>query len=250
MHVWMRHVASTVVIANGCNSTTSEATVVLLKQYITRGGSIVVMGDNFCVGAGDGPPWYSSAELASKITREWGIEFTTDDDSQIQLFEPTLAHPITAHVQRIYSFRHAYLTVSGAARPLFVERGKSFLALYDGIGTIVAIPDIGFHWNRDAAPFPPAPANDNFVLWHNMLQWLIDRSRIKRSSRPPIPSPCTIGCPPTSTPTPTRTVTPTPTPCMIGCDPDLIASPTGTPTPMEIDLVGREGPSIDPKLDE
>ena len=198
-----------VVIANYCGGT--PATVALLKGYIAGGGSLVVMGDNFCVGVNglNEGPYLSSAEWASKVTCDWGIEFTEDDDAQIQLFQPVLDHPLTSGVQHVYSFRHAYLSVGEPAQTVFAQAGKSFLALYDGIGTIVAIPETGFHELRDGDPFPPAPANDNFVLWHNMLRWLIEQSRVKRAALPDRPTPTLggrIGCPPTPIQTPAENV--------------------------------------------
>ena len=164
-----------VVLANFCSQGISAELVTLLKQYVATGGSIVVMGDNACVGIG--PPWASSAAWATKLTQGWGITFTTDDDVDTQLFDPMVSHPITAGVQHLYSSRHAFLTLSKTARAVFEQDRNVFTALYEGAGTAIAIPDVGFHWLRS-----DAPTNDNFLFWHTMLHWLIQQSHAKRQT--------------------------------------------------------------------
>ena len=162
-----------VVIANFCSALDSAA-VRLLQAYISGGGSVVAMGDNFCVGT----PFRTSAQGATALTQPGGIRFTTEDDGTLQCFDPLLAHPLTRGVRQLYSPRHAYLTVSGTAQALFGKEGQTFIAVYAGRGTVVAIPDIGFHWQRRG----PRPVNDNVIFWQTMLRWLVTQSRGKRGA--------------------------------------------------------------------
>lgn len=168
-----------IIIANFCFDVEMSPSIVdVLKGYVTKGGSVVVMGDTFC-------SWSdkkTTAEIASTLTGTWGITFTSEDDTQFQWANVLTSHPLTTGVKKIHSFRHAYLNVDSPSRRIVDMANRPFIALYDGVGTIVAIPSVAFHWGN-SIPEPTIAANvassDNFVFWRNTLVWLAERARIK-----------------------------------------------------------------------
>ncbi len=168
-----------VVVADFCGPAANDAVIQILKDYVQAGGSVVVMGDEFCQGAGPvNGNWASSGQAASLLTKSWGITFTTDDDTLVQYARPSDPHPILKGVQELFAFRHAYLDIHSPAKVLVAMGGRPFIGLYDQTGTVVAIPDVGFHWG--ASFKPETVESDNFVFWRNLLVWLAGQSRNKR----------------------------------------------------------------------
>ena len=168
-----------VVIANFCNDVLLSTTVDTLRRYLDNGGSVIAMGDNTC-GRGEGVGWHSAAQDATKFTRPFGITFTDDDDQHPHIADTLEDHPITSKVNRIVEFRNAYLRVRSPAQSVVAMGRSSFIALYDGPGTLVAIGSVGFHWDFGAY-VPEMKDTDNFVLWRNLLRWLIEQTHAKRS---------------------------------------------------------------------
>ncbi len=164
-------------LADFCGPGANSATIGYLKDYVAAGGSVVVLGDEFCQGVGpiDGA-WLSSGQAASLLTQEWGILFTDDDTEVGSPFSPFIDSPLTRNVDEIHSPRHAFLEVSEPAQKIVGTGDHTFIALFDGVGTVVAIPDVGFAWDK---PSRNPPSGDNFLFWSNMLHWLIEQSQDK-----------------------------------------------------------------------
>ncbi len=168
-----------VVIADFCGPAANDLVIRALKAYINSGGSVIVMGNEFCQGVGpiDGK-WVSSGQAASVLTKTWGISFTTDDDTTVQYAQLSETHPALMGVSELFAYRHAYLDVQSPSR-VFIKMGdRPFIGLYDHTGTMIAIPDVGFHWGSSFRP--ETVQSDNFVFWRNLLAWLAEQSRLKR----------------------------------------------------------------------
>ncbi len=167
-----------VVIADFCGPAASSSMIHMLKSYINSGGSVIVMGDEFCQGVGpiDGK-WVSSGQAASLLTKTWGISFTIDDDVAVQYAQPSETHSALKYVNELFAYRHAYLDVQSPSRVLMKMGDRPFIGLYDQTGTVIAIPDVGFHWGSTFKP--ETVASDNFVFWRNILAWLAQQSRCK-----------------------------------------------------------------------
>ena len=164
-----------IVIVNFCFTAATNGVIAALGDYVQGGGSLVVMGDNFCHQSS-----ITSATAANRLTLRYGIEFTSErfgfdtggDTWSSRIFE----HPMTASVGRVYAATHATLVVTGASQVLVEIGSKPFVALYDGPGTVLAIPSVIFETNAfDAA------LSDNFVLWRNALSWMTEEARRKSS---------------------------------------------------------------------
>lgn len=166
-----------VVIANYCSDLYRQNTTPLLSEYVAQGGSLIVMGDNFCIVGGDSQGNVSAALAANALTASRGITITADDVSDIQFSNQILAHPTTANVNSIYSLRHAYLEVSSPSTAVVMMDSKPFIGVYDGAGTLIAIPNIGFYWGNS---FGQVQESDNFVFWRNALRWMALKSHLKR----------------------------------------------------------------------
>jgi uncharacterized membrane protein len=169
-----------VVIADYCSGLYRNNQSPLLSEYVAQGGSVIVLGDNFCIVGSDSQGNVSSARAANALTMSRGITFTLDDVSDIQFSNQIHVHPTTANVNTIYSYRHAYLQVNSSATPVVIMASKPFIAVYDGTGTLIAIPNIGFHWGNS---FQRAGESDNFVFWRNALRWTVLQSHLKQINR-------------------------------------------------------------------
>jgi hypothetical protein len=156
-----------VIIANYCSFVLIPLLTDTLIDYLASGGSVLAAGDNFCYGFGA-----VSSVAATALTEDFGIVFTDDDDSDNQNTDDITDHPITEDVEEIFIFRHAYLEVTEPAETVIEMNDEPLLAVYDGDGTIVAIPDTTFQWDADE--------EDNGILWYNILRWLAEQSREKR----------------------------------------------------------------------
>ncbi len=167
-----------VVIANYCSSLYVSNTTPLLSEYVAQGGSVIVLGDNFCIVGGDSQGNVSAARAANALTASRGITFTMDDVINVQFSDQVLAHPATLNVNTIYSYRHAYLQVSSTVSPVVTMDARPFIGIYDGAGTLIAIPNVGFEWGNS---FTQVAASDNFVFWRNALLWLSLKSFMKQS---------------------------------------------------------------------
>ena len=166
-----------VVIAQYCSAVYVLQKTPLLSQYVLQGGSTLVLGDNFCIVGADNQGNVSAARAATALTASRGISFTQDDAINVQFSNQILPHPTTTNVGVIYSYRHAYLQVSVPATTVVTMAAKPFIAVYDAVGTIVAVPDTGFYWGNS---FQQVGQSDNFVFWRNALRWLAMKSRMKQ----------------------------------------------------------------------
>jgi hypothetical protein len=165
-----------VVIANFCGS--AGTVVPLLEAYYQRGGSLVVMGDTFCVGV-PGPEaiGYSSAAVASLLTDSRGIFIQDVEEDNEAPIAPVRTHPATAGVETLYAPRSNGLRVFPPAQALATRGETPFLALEDGVGTLLVIPRIGFHWMA-----PDMPNNDNLQFWRSALRWLGAVRQVKEAA--------------------------------------------------------------------
>ncbi len=168
-----------VVIADFCGPIGLPRYYDALSAYVSAGGSVVVMGDNFCQGVAKADStWLASADAANLVTKERGITITADDDmSQQQADPPTLAR-LGLGVNRLVSIRHAFLKVHTPAAVGATLAGRPFVGLYDHIGTMAVIPDTLFHITGRGGN--TGASNDNFVFWRNLLAWLADKAHAKR----------------------------------------------------------------------
>jgi hypothetical protein len=168
-----------VVITNFCSVGLQPATIRILDPYLAAGGSVVVMGDNFCQSGVANVPAMSS-QLASVVTQKYGIDFSDDDDMTNRVASAISDHPLTNGVRQLFSFRHAYLQVQRPAQTIVTIEGHPFIAVLDAAGTLVAIPDTTFHWDPALFGRETKP-NDNAVFWPNLLRWLAGQSQHKRA---------------------------------------------------------------------
>lgn len=167
-----------VVVANFCSAAIHEHEIALLVNYVTSGGSVIALGDNFCTGVGPvNGEWLNSAQAASIFTRNWGVSITSDDDLSLIWANPVLMHPLTQNMKSIYAFRHAYLVVQSPSKILFRMGDKPFISIYEQTGTVITIPNTGFHWGSDFRS--EIADSDNFAFWRNMLNWLATQTRNK-----------------------------------------------------------------------
>ena len=169
-----------IVIANYCSGLYMSNGTALLSEYLSQGGSIMVLADNSCIVGVDSQGYVSSARAANALTSSRGISFAMYDVSDIRSSNQILAHPVTANVNTIYSYQHAYLQVNLPATPVVMMDSKPLIGVYDGAGTLVAIPNIGFHWGNS---FQQVGESDNFVFWRNALLWLAMKSHLKQINR-------------------------------------------------------------------
>src|ERR1700674_4156289 len=163
-----------VVILNFCFGAANDNSINVIKQYIQDGGSAFIMGGNFCRAGEHFTSWW-----ASQLTKDFGVTFTSDDDIKNQWADSIDVHPTTLDVQRIYSFRHAYLNVASPSKSIVRISERPIAAIYDGIGTFVALSDESFEWGAAFLNEEIASSN-NFVFCQNALRWLIGRSQAKR----------------------------------------------------------------------
>jgi hypothetical protein len=166
-----------VVIAEYCSGLYGSPAVPLLSQYIAQGGSVIVLGDNFCIVGGDDQGNVSAARAANILVSSLGMTFTVDDVTDVQFSDQIIPHPTTVNVATIYSFRHAYVEIGPPATAIVLMNARPFIGVYDGAGTVIAIPNVGFHWGNS---FQQVAASDNFVFWRNSLKWLAQQSRMKQ----------------------------------------------------------------------
>jgi WD40 repeat protein len=164
-----------VVIANFCRAYSDDNANNILKEYVSAGGSVIVMADEFCRYGSS----MSTGQYANQFTQGYGITFTKDDDIKTPRSGLIANHPLTMNVERIFALRHAYLTISAPSSTLVSINGKPFIGLYDQTGTVIAIPDVGFHWGT--AFRQEISQSDNFIFWQNMVTWLAQQSREKLS---------------------------------------------------------------------
>ena len=252
-----QHIAAyDVVIASFCGPAGNHYN--LLMQYFLNGGSLIVMGDEFCLGV---PPFgVSSGSMATTLTQEYDIFFGRADIGDQVWVDGFADHPITQGLDQIYAGRRAELVVRAGATVLASIGDEPFIALHDGTGTVIAIPRIGFHWEVTEAP------NQNMQLWRQMIAWLAEQSAVKFNTGTPIPGP-DLGLPatllpptplPTSlpiTPTPwdSGTVTPTPIPTpgggMGGMTPTPAPLPTQMPFPTPTPYIDPNGRYVNPYQD-
>lgn len=185
-----------VVVADYCSALYPKGLTPLIAGYVQRGGSVIALGDNFCIVGGDAQGNVSSAKAANQLTASRGITFTDDDDATVRWSSQVISHPTTLGIpnDKIYAFRHAYLTVTLSSTAVVKMGERDLIAVYDGAngdGTMVAIPDIGFHWGSS---FQQVSQSDNFVFWRNTLRWLAQKAQQKRAgqtltdSSPPMPA--------------------------------------------------------------
>lgn len=168
----------TVVILDFCFGAANDNSIDVIKQYIQKGGSAFIMGGNFCVP--DPANNHSTAWYATQLTKDFGVTFTFDDDNKTQWADSIDVHHTTLDVNRLYFFRHAYLSVASPSKSIIRINGRPIAAIYDGTGTFVALSDEGFEWGGGSHSEEIA-SSDNFVFWRNSLQWLISQSDTKRS---------------------------------------------------------------------
>jgi len=211
-----------VIVANFCSS--AGNLLELLRQYIYNGGSVIVMGDEFCLGVP--PNGGSSGATATLLTEEFGIRFGVADDNSEIWAVPAMEHPISQGIDRVHAGPRAELEVVPPSQTVFSVGDRPFIAIYDGVGTIVAVPRIGFHWDM------VEPDSQNLPFWQLLMQWLAASSQVKRNpdlTNPIVPpewdSPLEPPSPfPFPTPTPfDQMFTYTPTPWLDG---------TSTPLPL------------------
>ncbi len=167
-----------VVVLSTCDLAGSALPVSLVQDYVSTGGSLIIMGDNFCQGVHVNGKWGSSADAASLFTASWGIRFTADDAMDTPTWTAFAEHPLTVGIKDIYAFRHAYLTVQPPAVPIATINRQAVLAVYDGPGTVLAIPDVSFAWGSSFKS--QIGSADNFAFWRNSFVWLSQQSRAKR----------------------------------------------------------------------
>jgi hypothetical protein len=141
---------------------------------------VLVLGDNFCIVGADSQGNVSSARAATTLTAGRGIRFTQDDAIDVQFSDQIITHSTTTNVGVIYSYRHAYLQVRVPAATVVTMAARPFIAVYDCVGTIVAVPNSGFYWGNS---FQQVGQSDNFVFWRNALRWLAMKSQMKHPHR-------------------------------------------------------------------
>src|SRR5579859_6489002 len=88
-----------VVVLDYCDFAASALPAQLFRDYVWGGGSLIVMGDNFCVGVHAANKLGSSAEAATLLTTSWGIRFTGDDDANNPEITTFADDPLTAGVK-------------------------------------------------------------------------------------------------------------------------------------------------------
>ncbi len=165
-----------VVIANFCGR--GGRSLFATERYLQAGGSVVAMGDGFCRGVEDGEGrWTSSAALANLLAEPRGIHVSEAETTADTPLLVARTHPVTAGVAALHMPRASLMTVQSPAEALVVRDGEPQLAVFDEAGTLVVIPRVGFAWSM-----ADAPPNDNFLLWHNLLLWLGQISRVKRTA--------------------------------------------------------------------
>lgn len=167
-----------VVIADYCGELYAQGLTPLLTQYVAAGGSVFVLGDESCIVGGDHQGNVSAGRAANALIAPLGLAFTEDDDVAFQFSDTVLPHPVTVGVTTVYAFRHAYLEVTGPAQTVATMGGRAFIGVSDAAGTVIAVPDVGFHWGNS---FQRVSESENFVLWRNALLWLMTQSRAKRT---------------------------------------------------------------------
>ena len=220
-----------VVIANFCGNAGNY--LPYLRGYIANGGSVVVMGDEFCRAVP--PSGMTSGQTANLLTRDWGIDFSRYEvdvsTSGLQL----LPNPVTNQNGHLTIYRFTPLQLTGSAtQPLVVsENGDVFMALYDGEGTFVTIPDSQFHRQNDVV-------DDRYQLWGGLFAYLMDSARAKNQFGTVTPN----RPPPTRTPD-GNTPTPYPMPTITPYVGDLPAT-TLTPTPSSNPITPYPMPTITP----
>ena len=154
-----------VVIANFCSPLLRDDTRrQMIADYVTGGGSVIVMGDSFC-GGSSGMSW----KVANEITEEFGIQYIGRDERACAV--PSISHPTMKGASQ-FCGRVAGLEVSISANVLArFPDGSGFVAVYDGEGTVIAIASTSFHWYAQ---------DDRFVFWQNAIEWLAHKAWSKR----------------------------------------------------------------------
>jgi hypothetical protein len=137
----------------------------------------MVLADNFCIVGGDDQGNVSAARAANILVSSLGMTFTVDDVTDVQFSNQIIPHPTTVSVTTIYSFRHAYVEIGLPATAIVQMNARPYIGTYNGAGTVIAIPNVGFHWGNS---FQQVAASDNFVFWRNSLKWLAQQSRMKQ----------------------------------------------------------------------
>ena len=155
-----------VVIADFCSSLGTQGAG-YIRDYVHAGGSTIILGDMCGTAEGD------ARDIATFLTKEWGITFGTQDNTSVQEFYSISPHPITGGVKKIAGCC-SFLQVSQPSQTLVSQGKYDFLAFYDGQGTVVAISGALFYTNWRGLD------NDNFVLWQNTIGWLIQKAHEKR----------------------------------------------------------------------
>jgi hypothetical protein len=146
-----------VVIAYYCSSEDIDP----LRNYILSGGSVVVLSDS-----------------CSTLTSNFGITFK--ERIAIYGWVSVVNHPITKGIPQgentLYMPGPSRLEVVPPAQTIIKFSNLDTIAVYDGQGTMVVIPDSVFEWDYGNGA---DGIDNNFVLWRNMLTWLIAQTRTK-----------------------------------------------------------------------
>lgn len=163
-----------VVIVDFCSDDTNENFINIIKEYIQSGGSAFILGGNTCQTGGYNTSWW-----ASRLTKDFGVTFTSDDDYKTAWADEVGGHPTTLKIKRMYFSQHAYLNVSSPSEAILTVSERPIAAIYDGTGAFVALSDdVGFGWAPNS--WENLGPTDNFRFWQNALTWLIRHSKTKR----------------------------------------------------------------------
>ncbi len=204
------------VIANFCGHAGSY--LPQLRSYITNGGSVIALGDEFCRAVP--PSGLTSGQTANLLTRDWGIEFSSQEveaqNSRMHLLSSPIAN-IGVHLT-IYRFTPLKLTGTAIHSLAISDNGDIFSALFDGDGTLAVIPNSQFHQQIDVS-------DDRFRMWGSLISFLMDAARAKVQVDLTTPNAF-----PTVTPYVDPTLYPTSTPIIV-TTPTPLPPPIDTPTP-------------------
>ncbi len=149
----------------------------MIKDYIQAGGSVFILGGNTCQSGGHPTSWW-----ASRITKDFGVTFGSEDNYKVAWADAVSGHPTTLKLNKMYFSQYAYLNVSDPAESILNVNEQPIAAVYNGKGSFAALADdVEFGWSPNS--WEKLGPTDNFTFWRNSLRWLISQSKIKKSKK-------------------------------------------------------------------